>query len=55
MEELKTIRLKKLKAIEAAGFLAYPAKTKRTHCCEKALADFPALSRSKKEIVLINL
>ena len=31
------------KAIEAAGFLAYPGQTKRTHTCAEALKDFSFL------------
>jgi len=52
IDELRKIRLKKLKAIQGAGFLAFPGKTKRTHNCAQALKDFSKLSRSKKEIVL---
>ena len=52
IEEIRKNRLKKLKAIETAGFLAYPSQTKRTHTCQDALKDFSKLSRSKKEIVL---
>jgi len=52
IEEIRKNRMKKLKAIECAGFLAYPGQTKRTHTCSKALRGFSKLSRSKKEIVL---
>ena len=52
-DEIKKVRLKKLKAIESAGFLGYPGQTKRTHNCEEALKDFSKLSRAKKEIVLV--
>jgi len=52
IDEIRKIRLKKLKAIESAGFLAYPGKTKRTHTCSQALEDFGKLSRAKKEIIL---
>ncbi len=52
IDEIRKTRLKKLKAIESAGFLAYPSKTKRTHTCKEALKEFSKLSRSKKEIVL---
>lgn len=51
-QEIKKIRLKKLKAIEQAGFSAYPSQTKRTHSCQSALKDFSKLSRSKKEVIL---
>jgi len=52
IDKIRKNRLKKLKAIESAGFLAYPGQTKRTHACAKALEDFGKLSRSKEEIVL---
>ncbi len=53
IDDLRKIRLKKLKAIEKAGILPFPEKTKRTHKIEEALEDFNALSKSKKEIVLV--
>jgi lysyl-tRNA synthetase class 2 len=53
IDELRKIRLKKLKAIEAAGLLAYPLKVKRTHEISRALKNFSKLSKSKKEIVLV--
>jgi len=53
IDELRKTRLKKLKAIEKAGVLAYPAQTKRTHKISEALEDFAGLARSKKEIVLV--
>ncbi|MBZ9578663.1 lysine--tRNA ligase [Patescibacteria group bacterium] len=52
IDELRKIRLQKLKVIEKAGFLAYPVETKRTHKISKALKDFTRLSRLKKEIIL---
>ena len=52
IDEIRKTRFKKLKAIESAGFLAYPSQTKRTHTCGEALKEFSKLSRSKKEIVL---
>jgi lysyl-tRNA synthetase class 2 len=52
-EKIRKIRLKKLKAVENAGFLAYPIKTKRTHKISEALKDFSDLSRKKKEIFLV--
>jgi len=53
IDEIRKNRLKKLKAIESAGLLAYPGQTKRTHICEEALKDFNKLVRAKKEIVLV--
>ena len=52
IDELRKIRLEKLKAIEKAGILAYPIKTKSTHKIFEALKDFSSLSKSKKEIIL---
>lgn len=51
-EELRKIRIKKLEAIKKAGFLPFPAKTKRTHSIDQALKSFIQLSRFKKEIIL---
>ena len=52
INELKKIRLKKLKAIQEAGFLTYPEKTKRTHKIIEALTNFNSLVKTKKEIIL---
>lgn len=52
IDEIRAARIKKIKAIEQAGFLVYPAETKRTHSCKEALEDFSKISKSKKEIVL---
>jgi len=52
IEELRKIRLKKLEAIEKAGFSGYPAAVKRTHQINEASKDFSKLSRTKKEIIL---
>src|SRR4030042_2608758 len=52
IDEIRKMRLKKLKAIERAGFLAYPGEIKRTHSCKEATDKFKELSKSLKEIVL---
>ncbi len=52
IEEIRKIRLGKLKAIESAGILAYPGKTKRTHNCQEAVDNFDKLSKELKEIIL---
>ncbi|MCX6721042.1 MAG: lysine--tRNA ligase [Candidatus Staskawiczbacteria bacterium] len=52
IDELRKTRLEKLKKLEAVGFLAYPAKTARTHSVAKALENFSKLAKSKKQIVL---
>ena len=52
IDELRKTRIKKLEAIQKAGFLAYPIKTKRTHRIVEALESFANLEKTKKEIVL---
>src|SRR3989344_2906421 len=52
IEELRKTRIEKLKKLEAAGLLAYPAKTKRTNSIAEVLKDFSKLSKSKKPVVL---
>jgi len=52
IDELKKVRLKKLKSLQDAGLLAYPAETKRTHSIAEALKNFSKFSKSKKEVVL---
>jgi len=52
IDEIRKVRLEKLKKLEEAGLNPYPAKTKRTHTIAQALADFAKLKKSKKEIVL---
>ncbi len=52
IDEIRKNRVKKLKAIENAGLLAYPEQTKRTHSCAQTIKDFNKLARAKKEIIL---
>jgi len=52
IDEIKKNRLKKLKAIESAGFLAFPGQTKRTHRCIEAINGFEKIVKTKKEIIL---
>ena len=52
IDELRKVRLEKLKSLQDSGVLAYPATTKRTHSVADALADFVKISKSEKEIVL---
>ncbi len=52
IDEIREGRLKKLKAIESAGFLAYPGEIKRTHNSKEVLNEFAKLEKSKKEIFL---
>ncbi len=52
IEELRKTRIEKLKKLQNAGLLAYPAKTNRTHTISEALENFGKLSKAKKRIVL---
>jgi lysyl-tRNA synthetase class 2 len=55
IEELRQIRIEKLKKLQQAGLLAYPAKTKRTHKISEVLDNFKKLSGGilgKKSIVI---
>ena len=52
IEELRKVRLEKLKKLEAAGILAYPATTKRTNTIAEVLENFGKLSKGKKRVVL---
>jgi len=51
-EELRDIRIEKLKKLKEAGILAYPAKTKRDHTIAEALENFNKFFKSKKTFVL---
>ncbi len=53
IEDIRKVRLEKLKKIQSGGELAYPADAKRTHTAAEAVAQFGKLSRSKKEIFLV--
>jgi len=55
IEELRKTRIEKLKKLQAAGLLAYPAKTNRTHSIAEVLNNFNKLSKGflgKKSIVI---
>ncbi|TSC93888.1 MAG: lysyl-tRNA synthetase [Parcubacteria group bacterium Licking1014_1] len=52
INELRKTRLEKLKKLETAGVLAYPAKTNRTHSIANALKNFSKLAKVKKRVVL---
>jgi len=52
LEEIRKIRLEKLKKLEQWGAHTYSSNTKRTHTIAAALADFAKLKKSKKEIFL---
>ena len=53
IDEIKKIRLKKLKSIESAGFLGYPGEVKRTYTCQEALDKFSKFSKDKEELFLV--
>ncbi len=52
IEELRQTRIEKLKKLQSAGLLAYPAKTNRTHSIAEALAQFNKFFKSKKTFIL---
>lgn len=55
IEELRQTRVEKLKKLEKAGLLAYPAKTNRTHSVAEVLENWKKLSGGilkKKEVVI---
>ncbi len=52
IDELRKVRLAKLKSLQDSGVLAYPAKTKRTHSIVDALENFTELSKKETEVVL---
>lgn len=52
LEEIRKARLKKLKGLEAAGVLAYPAKTNRTHRLAEILDGFASLVKAKREVIV---
>jgi len=52
IDELKKVRTQKLKSVQNAGLLAYPAKTKRTHTVAEALNLFSKIFKSKKNIIV---
>lgn len=52
IDELKKVRLEKLKSLQDSGVLAYPAATKRTHSISEALEDFDKLTKSGAELCL---
>lgn len=52
LDEIKKIRIEKVKKVERAGFNPYPATTKRTHRIADALIDFEKIQKSKQAIIL---
>lgn len=52
IEELRKVRVEKLKKLESAGILAYPAKTNRNCTVQDALKSFSKIFKSKKPVIL---
>ena len=52
LEELKSIRLKKIELLKQAGMPPYPAKVSRTFCLADAKANFADFESNKKEVSL---
>ncbi|MEA3292987.1 MAG: lysine--tRNA ligase [Patescibacteria group bacterium] len=52
IDEIRKNRIKKLKAIQGAGFLAYPSKTRKTNKIIEALKNFNKLIKRSKRIIL---
>ncbi|MEK9153479.1 MAG: toprim domain-containing protein, partial [Patescibacteria group bacterium] len=52
IDEIRKVRLEKLRKIEKAGLDPYPAVGQRTQTIGEALADFTKLKKSAKEIIL---
>ena len=46
IDELKKVRLEKLKSLQDSGLLTYPATSKRTHSITEALKSFDKLAKS---------
>lgn len=53
IDELRKVRVEKLKNLENSGVLAYPAKTKRTNTIKEALDSFDKLFKKLKNPVLV--
>lgn len=47
IDEIRKVRLRKLKSLEDSGVLSYPATAKRTHSIAEALENFSKLSNKK--------
>src|SRR3989344_8395786 len=52
IEDFEKNRIKKIEALEKAGFLAFPSSTKRNHKINEAILKFPKLSKEEKEIII---
>jgi len=52
LEEIRKVKIDKVKALREAGIDPYPTVSQRTHSIKEVLNNFDILSDSKKEIVL---
>ena len=52
LDDIRQVKLEKLKAMRKAGIDPYPTTTKRSMSVSDALDDFDALADSKKQITL---
>lgn len=52
IEELRTVRIEKLKQLKAKGLDPYPIRSKRTHLVGEALQEFESLSKDDQVIYL---
>ncbi len=52
IEELRAERIKKLEALEKAGYNPYPTNSRRTHSIEEAFKNFSDLKDNNKDVVL---
>ncbi len=52
IDNLKQVRIEKLKKIRGMGLNPFPAKTKRTHTIKEALENFSMLSKKETEVWL---
>lgn len=53
LADIRKNRVEKVKALKDKGFDPYPVYLKRTHTAQTAADDFSALSKKKKEIILV--
>ncbi len=52
IEELRQVRIEKLKELKNQGIEPYPVESKRTHTIEQAFAHFDELSASKEKVAI---
>jgi len=52
IDKIRKNRIEKLERIKKAGVNPYPARTKRTHTINEAIANFAKFEKTKKKLVL---